>query len=88
MVEKSKSTQPNAQAPKKDKAEKEIDPVEIKEKEKSQVPPTAIQKKKVVKKDDIPIESAKPMNLGFGPLGALGGGPSTDESTSTASNFF
>lgn len=96
MMDKAKSTPQNAQAPKKEKpVEKEVEPIEIKEKEKIQPVPAAQQKKKG-KKDELPQDLPKP-NLGFGALGALGSlgtGLSSNANTEEAntapatSNFF
>ena len=88
-MDKAKSTPMALAGLKKEKpVEKEVEPIEIKEK--TQPVPVPIQKKKVNKKEEIQ-EQAKPMNLGFGPLGPLGGSsassiPSEDQSAN--SNFF
>ena len=84
MMDKAKSTPLAAPIKKEKQVEKEIEPVEIKEK--TQPVPVPL-KKKAGKKDDEP---AKANNIGFGPLGALGGAASSlaTEDQSLNSNFF
>ena len=85
MMDKAKSTPVAAPVKKEKPVEKEIAPIEIKEK--SQPVPVPM-KKKAGKKEDEP---AKATNIGFGPLGALGGGTASSlpaEDQSANSNFF
>ena len=96
-MDKGKSTPQNSQAPKKEKpVEKEVEPVEIKEKEKTQPVTAAPQQKKKGKKEEIPQDVPKSA-ISFGALGALGSqgtglsSNATTEEANTApanSNFF
>jgi hypothetical protein len=97
-MDKTKSAPLNIQGLKKEKpVEKEVEQhIEIKEKEKIQ-PVAAVVQKKKGKKDEPLQDLPKPMNLGFGALGALGSlgtGLSSNANTEEAnsapltSNFF
>ena len=70
MMDKAKSTPVAAPLKKEKPVEKELEPVEIKEKQ----PLAPVKKMKASKKDEEPVKAT---SLGFGPLGALGGAPAS-----------